>query len=60
MKHFNRLASLTGKQMLSDVYPSSQSDDGESSVVYNTVGSNVCMGDHKVSVAHLNHTNHFM
>uniref|UniRef100_A0A3Q1BLS3 inositol-polyphosphate 5-phosphatase n=1 Tax=Amphiprion ocellaris TaxID=80972 RepID=A0A3Q1BLS3_AMPOC len=25
-------------------------DDGEKSVVYNTVGPNVCMGDHKVTV----------
>lgn len=45
--------------MLRDVNPSFfQSEDGEKSVVYNTVGSNVCMGDHKVPVAHLNYTKH--
>lgn len=37
-----------------DVNSPLQSEDGEKSVVYDTVGSNVCMGDHKVPVAHLN------
>lgn len=33
-----------------EVYFSFQSDeDDERSVVYNTVGPNVCMGDHKVT-----------
>lgn len=35
---------------LTNVNPSFQSEDGEKSIVYNTVGSNVCMGDHKVKV----------
>lgn len=43
---------------LSDVNPSFQSEDGEKSVVYNTVGSNVCMGDHKVTVAHSKYIKH--
>lgn len=31
------------------VHSSFQRDDGEKSVVYNTMGPNVCMGDHKVT-----------
>ncbi len=27
-----------------------QREDGEGGVVYNTVGSNICMGDHKVII----------
>lgn len=33
-----------------EAHLSFQSDDGERGVVYNTVGPNVCMGDHKVTV----------
>lgn len=36
--------------LLLKVYSSFQGDDGEKSVVYNTMGPNVCMGDHKVTV----------
>lgn len=32
------------------VFVSFQREDGEKNVVYNTMGPNICMGDHKVTV----------